>query len=156
MSIRGGSYMFFRGWWESVGLCILLTYVPCCSFWRSHESICSLSPCISPGFLLSPSCAFCGLPEGGLLDTGPAHTASGEEASDSSDWDEFRVVRGKCKHVSSLCQDIGTTPQRERRRSKGPNRTHMRPGHYQSNPEASLVTGGVQFLSALSSWDRYG
>ena len=30
--------MFFLGWWGFVGYCILPTYVPYCSSWRSHAN----------------------------------------------------------------------------------------------------------------------
>ena len=70
---------------------------------------------------------FGGLPERGLLGTGLGQADLGEDTSDSSDLDESRMVRDRCKRGSSWSHGVGTTSQRGSKRLKGPDPTYVPP-----------------------------
>jgi len=85
---------------------------------------------------------FGGRPEGGLLDTGHGHT-SREDASDSSETDEPRPVRTRCKRGSSPSPNNGAIRHREWGRSGGPHSPYEYPRRGQTTTEVDPVTVGV-------------
>ena len=114
---RGGSYMFFFGWWVFMGyytlephLCALHQFleVPQKHWLPAVEGTVLASV---DAFYFLHRVRFGGLPAGGLLGTGLGQADLGEDTSDS-DLDESRMVRGRCKRGSSWSHGGGTTSQR--------------------------------------------